>query len=231
METIKTEQAHANLWLQRAILRAAAYLEAAGGEDILEHYGFFEPHLAPLRAHFEQELSLPAMDRQWRRIIQDAEQALGDNTDFPLLRLRHSGLTGDHLFALMLVGLVEVDARFGTVYSVLYPFPEELRLTVGLLHELLRFGRAGDGVNGWDLARDLAQMGLLNIHEPDLPRAARPLTIPAPVWDALNGRTAGGAALLNYRPRSSSADINDLQGLLPQQLLMRLARLPGLAER
>src|SRR5690606_31531757 len=172
---------------------------------------------------------LAELDAAWGRAVNEADAAMPDHVDLPLVRLRRAGLTRDHLLALMLVGLVELDARFSTVYSVLHPFPDELRITVGLLDDLLRFNVTGTVPSGWDIISDLEQRGLVSLHHPERPRAARTVSVPAPVWDACQGRpvTWDSPAFTRY-PAADFVSLADLQGLLPGDILERLSRMPEL---
>jgi hypothetical protein len=213
--------------LLQATVRVAAYLQAMGGEQVLDHYPFLTLYLDEARRHYPQASDLFDLDRRW-----PALPGAETSADTPLARLRQAGLKPEHLRALILIGLVEVDARFGTVYSVLHPFPDELRLTLGLLDELLRFNETDDLLPAWQAVQELEQRGLIVIHQPDRPRAAQLLSLPAPVWEALCGEPLS-RSLPNMRfyPPAEFEALADLAGLLPQEWLDRLARVPRLVER
>ncbi|MDJ0702464.1 MAG: ATP-binding protein [Leptolyngbyaceae cyanobacterium MO_188.B28] len=239
MTVFPTPQAHIQRWLQRSILRVAACLGSVGGDPVLEDYGFLGGYLDPLKAQFPDLTAWKEVDRAFQAVVAQ-EDAAAQHQDFPLMRLRRAGLTPDHLQALLYAGLVEVDARFGVIYSVLHPLPEEQRLTIGLLEDLIRFNTVSDPPPAWVLAQDLERFGLVTRHHSDRPRASQALTVPAPVWDALCGaataepllgRTAQPADGLIYHPPESLNSFESLTGLLPQDLLDLLARLPDLVSR
>ncbi len=231
MPLASTPQTHIYFWLQQSILHVAAYLESVGGDRVFESYQFLAGYLDPVREQLPQCTSLSELDRTWRKVVEQAGQRYnGQNS--PLVRLQNAGLTSDHLRSLLFAGLVEVDARFGTVYSVLHPFPEEQRLTVGLLEDLLRFNTPESTVPAWVLGQDLERQGLLTRHHCDRPRATQALTVTALVWDVLCGlEIAHPTNSLVYHPPQSLKSFETLTGLLPADLLERLTRVPELIER
>jgi hypothetical protein len=215
-----TRTNHRLLWLRRAALRAVVHLATLGGEDELRHYGFLQSYLDEVRALLPPVESLPELETAWAAALQEWERAAIDST-FPLSRLVQSGLTPAHLEALMLAGLVEEDARFGVLFSALHPFPDEIRLTVGLLNDLLRDS------DGWQIASDLARRGLLTIAQPERPRAARPLSVPGAVWDACRGTLEASSGITRY-PASHFPELHDLSRLFAADTTRRLTRLPDL---
>ena len=223
-------QTHIHRWLQRSILHSATYLAAVGGDSVLEDYRFLAGYLDPLRQQFPELTSLTDLDRAFQVLGEQVDEAAPAH--LPLMRLRQAGLTSAHLQALLLAGLVEVDARFGTIYSVLHPFPNEQRLTLGLLEDLIRFNAPNDPPPVWVLVQDLEQRGLVTRHHSDRPRMAQVITIPPPVWDVLGGISLPQPAPnLTYHPPASLDSFTDLEGLLPAELLQRLARLPHLVSQ
>ena len=231
MTVISTPPAHLQQWLQRSVLHLAACLSAVGGDQVLEDYGFFGGYLAALQQQFPDSSSLSELDRTLQTLVDQADQ-VSQARDLPLMRLRRAGLTTPHIQALLFAGLVEVDARFGTVYSVLHPFPEEQRLTIGLLEDLIRFNASAPPPPAWVLVQDLEEYGLVTRHHSDRPRAAQALTIPTPIWNTLGGMAPSAPTHhLVYRPPHTLESFEALVGLLPQPLLDRLARLPDLVRR
>lgn len=211
-------------WLNRAILRVAAYLTGVGGDGVLEHYAFLRAYIDAARQQMPPTPTLADLDAAWGAAVEGLKLPPAS----PLARLRRSGLSHEHLLALMLAGLVELDARFSTVYAALHPFPDELRLTVGLLDDLLRFQSP---VSGWEIVRELDQRGLVALHHPERPRAARAVSVPAAVWDAcLGGPAAWEAGFMALRPAADFAALPALRGPLPADIVDRLSRIPELAQ-
>ncbi|MEX1021378.1 MAG: hypothetical protein WDZ49_17085, partial [Litorilinea sp.] len=189
---LASPRAHMDVWLQQALLRVAAYLAAvADDEGVLERYSFLGAAIDAVQRQLPRQTTLAELERMWAAAVAAWESALPVDSELPLQRLRRVGLTDDHLRALVLVGLVEMDSRIGTVYGALHPFPDEFHITVGLLTDLLRFGGADEPgtaqVDGWAIACDLAYWGLITLQHPDRPRAARTLRVPGMIWDACAG--------------------------------------------
>ncbi|MEM6253942.1 MAG: ATP-binding protein [Cyanobacteria bacterium P01_D01_bin.156] len=229
MTIFVTPQAHMNGWLQWGILHVAACLSTIGGDNVLDNYSFFDGYLAPLRQQFPELSSLVELDRVLQTQLN--HKAVSQQ-DLPLARLQQAGLTTAHVQTLIFAGLVEVDARFGTVYGVLHPFPEEQRLTIGLLEDFIRFNAAAETPPAWRLVQELEQWGLVTRHHGDRPRAAHVLTVPNIVWDALCGVVMSQVAnCLNYQPPDSLESFDALLGVLPHDLLERLQRVPDLVSR
>lgn len=231
MSLATSPQTHMHYWLQRSIVHVAACLAGVGGDEILAEYSFLAGYLRPIQQQFPEDLAIAALDRAFQAVHDQAE-ATYQHQNFPLIRLQQAGLTTHHLQALLFAGLVEVDARFGSVYSVLHPFPEEQRLTIGLLEDLIRFNVTTNPPPAWVLVRDLENQGFVTRHQGDRPRSAQSVTVPEMIWDALCGVTPSHCAdSLTYHSPDTLKSFADLAGLLPQALLERLARLPELVKR
>ncbi|HEU0302414.1 MAG TPA: ATP-binding protein, partial [Longimicrobium sp.] len=63
------------------------------------------------------------------------------------------------------------------------------RPTVALVHDVVRATRPASAGDGWTLCRPLIEAGLAEVANPDAPRAAWQLRVPAPLWTALRGET------------------------------------------
>jgi hypothetical protein len=234
MSALHTPETQINRWLQHAVAHVAAYLSDVKGAPIVDEYSFFAPYLSSIQQEFPNSASWVELDvdTAWNAALEDSIATQPQVANFPLGQLRQTGLTNDHLWALMLVGLVELDARFGRVYSELYPLPDEFRLTVGLLDDLLHFNRPDNKRSGWQLAQDLNRYGLVNRHYPDRPRAAQALSVPSPVWDTLCGEPLSEPTPhLSHLPQSDFKTLEELESLLPDDLLKRLRRFPTLVSK
>lgn len=215
------------LWLHAAVANVAAYLGAAAGPDaVAERFPFLAAYLADAHPH-APDAPPDELGSAWLLAI-DAWERRHARPEWPLRRLAAAGLGPPHLLALALAGLVELDARFGALFAALHPAPDEQRLTVGLLDDLLR----STGAAGWPVARLLVESGLLQLHRPELPRAARPLSVPGPVWDACAGeRSTVLVPGLRLLAPGAAPTLAELRGLLPDELLARLGRLAPLLDR
>ena len=212
MPFIPTAQSHIDCWLKSAITSVVAYLVAVGGEAELETYHFLVPHLETIRQHCPQADSWDKLNLVWQKQVEAWDAELEGIHTLPLMRLRQAGLKADHLRILMLVGLVELDARFGHLYGMLYPLPDDLHLSLGLLDDLLRYNRKKTLGLTWPLVQDLEQRGLIALQHPERPRAARTACIPTPVWEALSGEPMMPTTLcLHHLPREKNSEPRDLR--------------------
>lgn len=211
------------LWLHAAVAQAAAYVVSIGGENIIpERFPFLEPYLAEAQRYVPEPL--PGLSDAWLDAVRAWENALPPTTAFPLRRLE---LSETHLLALMLIGLVEVDARFGSLYAALHPFPDEQRLTIGLLEDILR--SPDDEVGG--VVYDLDARGLITTHKLDEPRAARPLSVPGAIWEACGGdRRAQPAPFLHHYESDAFPSPESLSDTFPPDVMKRLLRVPTLLD-
>jgi hypothetical protein len=236
-------QTHLDGWLDAAITNVAAYLVNVGGEEQLEIHRFLVPYFNSIHTHCPEAETWDELNWAWQAKKELWDTQRQDDLTLPLVRLRQATLTpeppltDDHLRILMLVGLVEKDARFGALYSLLYPLPDDLHLSLGLLDDLLHYNRVEPLGPTWPLVQDLEQRGLITLQHPERPRPARTASIPTPVWEALSGEAMMPTTLcLHHWPRETNAKPNfesfeSLKGRLPSDLLDQLQRLPDLVER
>ena len=144
----------------------------------------------------------------------------------PLRALREAGrLDHSTLTALITVGLIEEDVRFGAVFEELQGTPGQHRPAISLLkgwwrddHEWTR-SRAS--------LRSLQELGLVRTVNPEAPRLERVLEVAGPLWDALRGeQNETPAPWLRYRPLSELASIAEL--ILADELREQLKFIPNL---
>lgn len=233
MSTFSTAKEYLSYWIKVSGLHVSACLCDRGGEESVQGYGFLNTYLAPFQQHFPPQTTIRELDQQVSAQATSIYQR-ESSPHFPLVRLQQRGLTLNHIKVLLFAGLVEVDARFGTIYSELHPFRTEQRLTIGLLDDLLQFNAPQDSptFSVWTAVQQLEKQGLIDLHHRDRPRAAQAITVPALVWDALAGITlCNPIDHLQYLKTDTLESFTSLQGLLPNELLQQLSRLPELEKK
>ena len=159
--------------------------------------------------------------------VDDAAQWWGDSIDeweaettswLPLARLRQKARLGRRAIdALMCVGLVEEDARFGTLFEAIQEQPGQRRPTLGLIKQW------------WDddSVQTLIDFGLLRVGSAELPRAERTLQIPGPIWEVLKGHLR--QEIENWaRIRLSQDLLSPDELVLPDDLRAKVAMIPAL---
>ena len=157
-------------------------------ERVLQSLGSFEETFEkfPFLIGYNDELAEHGLNGQ---TINEAADWWSESTDqweagarswLPIATLRKKArLERAALNALMCVGLVEEDSRFGSLFEVMQEQPGQRRPTLGLIKQW------------WDddSVQSLIDFGLLRVGSADLPRAERTLQVPAPIWDVLKGHT------------------------------------------
>ena len=100
---------------------------------------------------------------------------------------QQTGLHRDGLLCLVLCGLVEEDARFADLFSVLQQPSGHRRPTLGFLQAVLG-SREINPSEAWDLCRPLQECGMLQAINRDAPRSEWMLRVPSLLWSALRGK-------------------------------------------
>ena len=186
---------HLGLVFYEAVLGLVAYAAAraaASGVDPsapLAEHPFLQEYLHELAPHVDGGGTLDALLDSLaagRAAWEDAAEGAW----LPLLALRAElGMDDAHVLALVLVGLVEEDARFGEVIEAAQAPRGGRRPTVALVHDVVRTSRPALAGDGWTLCRPLVEAGLAEVANPDAPRAGWMLRVPAALWTALRGET------------------------------------------
>jgi len=144
----------------------------------------------------------------------------------PLQALRKSaGLDHAALILLTTVGLIEEDLRFGQVFETMQGSPGQHRATPSLLNT---WGR--DEAHWRDARTNLRQMrelGLVRVVNPESPRLEWALEVPSALWDALRGeQNEIPGPGMRYRRPAELSTMDDL--ILPPDVYEKVRAIPGL---
>ena len=192
-------------------------------EDRFPHLNVYNVELDGCGARGLASHEVPAW---WREAIGQWET---DAADFlPARAIRDSaGLDHDAMTLVFCAGLIEEDARFGSLFEALNESPGQPRPTIGLLTEC--WAESIDRGEVRARIRRLHELGLLHVVNPEVPRLQQALEVPSPVWDAIRGgRPERPVPWAQYRPPSSLAAFGDL--IVPDPLRAALAQLPTLVQ-
>jgi hypothetical protein len=176
--------------------------------------------LAFLRGYYD-ELELSDVDRaRWWERVRAWEP--DRRTHLPLRALREScELDPLALTLLFTIGLVEEDARFGSLFEALNGVAGEPRPTIGLLTTWTEDDRARDALH------TLLGTGIVETANPEVPRSRWALQVPPVLWDAVRGHEPGALAQwAAYTPPERLPDHSQL--VLPDELADALERVPAL---
>ena len=120
----------------------------------------------------------------WLESLQDWEEKAPGHLPLHALR-KAGGLDHSAIILLMTIGLIEEDLRFGSVFDTMQGSTGQHRATPSLLNT---WGR--DEAHWRDARSNLRQMrelGLVRVVNPDSPRLEWGLEVPSALWDALRG--------------------------------------------
>jgi hypothetical protein len=213
-----TPQSHFKLCFYGAVLNLI--------ERVLQSMGSFEETFDkfPFLIGYNDELAEHGLNG---RPVDDAANWWGDSIDqweaaaknwLPLARLRDKAqLDRPAINALMCVGLVEEDSRFGSLFETMQEQPGQRRPTLGLIKQWW----------GDDSIQTLIDFGLLRVGSTDLPRAERTLQVPTPIWEVIKGQLR--EEIENWARIRLPQDLLSFDRLvLPDELRAKVTKLPAL---
>ena len=160
----------------------------------------------------------------WLESLQAWEEKASDHLPLDALR-KAGGLDHSAIILLMTIGLIEEDLRFGLVFETMQGSPGQHRATPSLLNT---WGR--DEAHWRDTRSNLRQMrelGLVRVVNPDSPRLEWGLEVPSALWDALRGeRNELPSPGFRYRQPAELPSIDTL--ILPEDTHEKVRAIPGL---
>jgi ATPase family protein associated with various cellular activities (AAA) len=203
---------------------AAAAERLAREEALHDRFPHLDVYIAELDECGVGDLASHEAAAWWRDAMARWE---ADAPDFlPTRAVRDSaGLDHDAMTLVFSAGLIEEDARFGSLFEVLNESHGQHHPTIGMLTEC--WAETSDRGEVRARIRRLHELGLLHVLNPEAPRLQQALEVPSPVWDAIRGgRQERPAPWARYRPPSSLTALDDL--IVPESLRTALAQLPAL---
>lgn len=225
-----TARNHFLLYFFAAVYRIIHTLRTARGSDgdaLLQENAFLNGYFQEMLVYLPEELTWGAGLLWWRQQIEQWEQQArrDHNHHLPLLALPE--LDYRRRLALVMVGLVEEDSRFGTVLARLQAPLVQRRPGIELVANLLLDEVNPAGLDPWQLCRPLLAAGLVTAANRADPRSEWALSVPPLLWDVVRGETEPQpASWCRYRPASTLADLESL--LLPPSFQEQLRQVPVL---
>jgi ATPase family associated with various cellular activities (AAA) len=196
----RTPENHFRLQIFEAVLMLSRRLPEPTGDNGLEF----------LRGYLDQ---IPRDDRAFAERLAEWERG----ARLPMCTL---GLGPLEMTLLFTAGLVDEDARFGSLFEAMNGIAEP-RPTLGLLATWSEDDAARDALHG------LLDAGLIRASNPDAPRARWALDVPPVLWDAMRGRSPGGqAGAVRHHRVDELPRLDDL--LLPDDVRDAAARAAAL---
>lgn len=171
------------LYLYAAVLQLLRHVAESRGswEQVFEEFPFLAGYSREVAGHGVDGMPVGEAAGFWRRMLEEQEAEAGR---LPTRALREDyGLDYETLLLLMCAGLVEEDAGFGAMFEAMQTTAGQHRPTVGLLNDIWH-DSVGD-VSG--PLRRLRECGLIEVINPEAPRAEWAVRVPSILWDALRG--------------------------------------------
>ena len=227
-EVRATPHQHFVLHLFAAVFRIINHVRRLGessGDDletIFKQYPFLAGYFGEMLDYMPDETTWEEGPNWWEQQITAWEAPHAAN--LPLCTLTtEGGVDFNGRLTLILVGLVEEDSRFGTLFAALQAPLALRRPCLELAGHIMG---AGTEMNPWRTCQPLLKAGLLAADYRDAPRSEWMLRVPGPIWDALRGDGASPIAHCRYNPPAAFPALANL--MLPQEFRQQAAQLPDL---
>jgi hypothetical protein len=204
-------------------------LSEAGGEQLqaaLERYPFMGRYFKEMLAYMPDELSWSSARRWWEEEITAWEGS--SEIHLPLLAVPGQGdVPFLSRMALMLVGMVEEDSRFGTLFAKLQEPLAYRRPCLELLGQVVMDDNLDGPLDAWAVCRPLLSAGVLEVVNGEAPRSEWELRVPSMLWDVARGQEAVRPSPWCHRhPPEDFPRVTEL--FLSDDFLERLRQVPEL---
>ena len=218
---------HLGLLFYEAVCRLIVHLQirarnsGVAQPNILEHFAFLASYWDELQSRFPVAQQPEGL---LKTLALECEQREREGDEWlPVRALRQpTSLHPDSIRCLVLVGLLEEDARFGELFTALQHPLLHRRPTPTLVHSLAQSGCGPS--DAWGLCGPLIERGFLAVGNREAPRAEWELRVPAPVWAALRGEYSGNPLPgVRYHSLTEFTPVADL--ILAAEQRMRLGEL------
>lgn len=226
-----TPRGHFVLHLYAAVFRLLGHfsrLSAFGGqklEQVFERYPFLAKYYDEMKKFMPEGSSWSEAAAWWRDEITAWEEQSAEH--LPLAAA--GGKDGfERRIAFMMIGLVEEDSRFGTVFAELQAPLGARRPTLELVSQILMNEESpADLADPGSVCRPLLDNGYIEVMNRQAPRSEWVLRVPPLLWDAARGGVAGGgAAGFHLHLPDAFPFLKDL--IYPPDFLDRLDKVPEL---
>ncbi len=204
-------------------------LSEAGGAELqaaLERYPFMARYFKEMLAYMPDELSWSSALQWWEEEITAWEASR--EIHLPLLAIASQGdVPFLSRMALMLVGMVEEDSRFGTLFAKLQEPLAYRRPCLELLGQVMIDENPAGRIDAWEICRPLLSAGVLEVVNRDAPRSEWVLRAPSVLWDVARGQVeVHPVPWCQCHPPEAFPQVTEL--FFPDDFLERLKQVPGL---
>ncbi len=208
-------------------LHLVAECEDERFESTLKTYPFLEKYFREMLQYFPDDLTWSEGALWWRRELSRWESRSERHLPLRALDTLGGGWDFHQRFALVLVGLVEEDSRFGSVFAHLQAPLTSRRPCLELVGHLV-LGTSSDGPpDPWAVCQPLLRAGLVKAENPDVPRSEWILCVPELLWDVVRGdMPKHPESGIRHHPCTAFSQANEL--VVPESMRDKLVELPKL---
>lgn len=217
---------HAAVYAVLAYVRNLREQQGQDGDTVFDEYPFLARYLSEHLRFMPDGLTWEEGEAWWRTELRSWEEQVDQH--LPLRALSTElDLQPAHRLAFVLAGLLEEDARFGTLFADLQAPVSTRRPTVELLGRIVQQVR--EQADGWAVCRPLIEARLLEVADRGRPRAEWALGVPFVLWEAARGdrpsALEGAAQRTDARHLRHAPSFDDL--ILPDDARERLRQVPS----
>jgi hypothetical protein len=215
---------HFKLYFYAGVLHLLGHVARSfkSWDEALDQFPFLEGYFQEISIYGLDRLEPDAATKEWHAALQSKEAA--EFAHLPIRALKEAtGLDYQALTLLMCIGLIEEDARFGTLFEALQVSPGQHRPTLGLLNEC--WAQQNGEVR--TSLRQLQELGLVEVINPEAPRIEWAYQVQGMLWDALRGeKNERPAPWARYHAPEKLAQGDEL--ILSETIKESLATIPAL---
>lgn len=204
-------------------------LAEVGGDDLektFEKYSFLAGYIGEMHQYLPENITRKKASIWWEEEITAWERNRDEH--LPLLALTEQcSVNFKGRIALMIIGLVEEDSRFGTLFASLQEPLTNRRPSFELVSQIMiDMEITGDCLN---IYSHLIEENLINVVNKDAPRSEWVLHIPPLLWDAIKGEiNSKPTKWWHYYPFNTFPELNEL--ICSHAFMERLRQLPALVK-
>jgi ATPase family associated with various cellular activities (AAA) len=200
--------------------------EKAGEEPVkrFKEFPFLQSYFAEINQSLPPGVTWSQAAAWWESEIADWEKRVDGL--LPLRAIsRGQGFSFQSRLAFLLVGLVEEDSQFGTLFAALQG-PLAFRRPCLETVERILYDEDG-AASPMQVCQELLKSGLVEVMNEDAPRSEWVLRVPSRLWNVARGETASHITnWCEYHPGHSLPELKEL--ILPDEFLLKLEQVPAL---
>ena len=228
-----TAEGHFQLHFYAAVyhlIHAIHHLSESGGptlKQVFAQFPFLSGYFTEMLPAMPDDVSWSDGLSWWRQTI----TAWETNRDqpLPLLALHERvGMDVNGRIALVLVGLVEEDSRFGTLFAELQRPLAARRPSLELVTRIMTPAESPQQRQTWQTVRQWQKLGLVSVANPQAPRSEWVLRIPATLWEVIRDGEPAPASWCQYKSQTELASPADL--IFPETFLVKVRQIPSLLQ-